>query len=158
HVAAQRHHVVPQPGVLEHRHLVGLLPERQDLLVADPGLAFLPAAAQTRGRPRARHHHDRVPPVRTLSGPIAGHRYHIALLMSRHRILSTLFASQYAGGWKSGRDVGLTSGVGDVHEEAAGHGHGVAADADRRWLSAALALIVVYMAGEVFVGLIAHSL
>src|SRR5262249_4467741 len=63
-----------------------------------------------------------------------------------------------SGRWKSGRDVGLTSGVGDVHDEATRHGHGVAADADRRWLSAALALIVVYMAGEGFVGLIAHSL
>src|SRR5689334_21194347 len=39
-----------------------------------------------------------------------------------------------------------------------GHSHGVAADADRKWLSLALALIGVFMAGEVVAGLIAHSL
>ncbi len=39
-----------------------------------------------------------------------------------------------------------------------GHSHDVAADADRRWLSSALALIVVFMAAEVVVGFAAHSL
>nr|BFD90129.1 cation diffusion facilitator family transporter [Kitasatospora sp. Xyl93] len=39
-----------------------------------------------------------------------------------------------------------------------GHSHGVAADADRRWLLSALALIVVFMAGEVVVGFAAGSL
>lgn len=39
-----------------------------------------------------------------------------------------------------------------------GHGHGVSADADRRWLSIALALIVVFMAAEVVAGLVAQSL
>ncbi|WP_405783232.1 cation diffusion facilitator family transporter [Streptomyces sp. NBC_00859] len=39
-----------------------------------------------------------------------------------------------------------------------GHSHGVAQDADRRWLGAALTLIVGFMAGEVVVGLTAHSL
>ncbi|MFE4977736.1 cation diffusion facilitator family transporter [Kitasatospora sp. NPDC056651] len=39
-----------------------------------------------------------------------------------------------------------------------GHSHGVAADADRRWLLSALALIVVFMAGEVVVGFAARSL
>ncbi|MFD7412619.1 cation diffusion facilitator family transporter [Kitasatospora purpeofusca] len=39
-----------------------------------------------------------------------------------------------------------------------GHAHGVAADADRRWLLSALALIVVFMAGEVVVGFAAQSL
>ncbi len=39
-----------------------------------------------------------------------------------------------------------------------GHAHGVSADTDRRWLSIALALIVGYMAGEVVVGVVAHSL
>ncbi|MCU7728164.1 cation diffusion facilitator family transporter [Actinoplanes sp. KI2] len=39
-----------------------------------------------------------------------------------------------------------------------GHSHGVSADADRRWLTIALALIGVFMAGEVVAGLIAHSL
>jgi cobalt-zinc-cadmium efflux system protein len=37
-----------------------------------------------------------------------------------------------------------------------GHGHGTGGDA--RWLSAALALIVAFMAGEVIAGLAAHSL
>src|SRR5690348_13931527 len=39
-----------------------------------------------------------------------------------------------------------------------GHAHGVAADADRRWLGIALTLITVFMAGEVTVGIIASSL
>lgn len=39
-----------------------------------------------------------------------------------------------------------------------GHSHGVAADADRRWLTSALALIVVFMAVEVVVGFAAGSL
>ena len=40
----------------------------------------------------------------------------------------------------------------------AGHSHGVAADADRRYLTGALALIVAYLLTEVVVGLIAGSL
>jgi cobalt-zinc-cadmium efflux system protein len=48
------------------------------------------------------------------------------------------------------------------HDDAdgghAGHSHVVSADADQRWLAGALTLIVAYMAGEVVVGLIAHSL
>lgn len=51
---------------------------------------------------------------------------------------------------------------GHGHDEGghshAGHSHGVSADADRRWLSLALALIAAFMAGEVVVGLIAKSL
>jgi cobalt-zinc-cadmium efflux system protein len=39
-----------------------------------------------------------------------------------------------------------------------GHAHGAAPDADWRWLAAATALIVAFMAGEVAAGLIAHSL
>ena len=42
--------------------------------------------------------------------------------------------------------------------EGHGHGHGVSAQTDGRWLSIALALIVTFMAGEVVVGVIAHSL
>ena len=38
------------------------------------------------------------------------------------------------------------------------HSHGPASGADARWLSAALALIVAFMAGEVVAGLTAHSL
>ena len=40
----------------------------------------------------------------------------------------------------------------------AGHSHGVGADADRRLLATALALIVTFMVAEVVVGLLAHSL
>jgi cobalt-zinc-cadmium efflux system protein len=39
-----------------------------------------------------------------------------------------------------------------------GHGHGVGRTADRRWLAAALALIVAFMAVEFVVGLLAGSL
>ncbi len=39
-----------------------------------------------------------------------------------------------------------------------GHDHGVTADSDPRWLSIALTLIVVFMAAEVVVGVIAQSL
>src|SRR5919206_3563383 len=38
------------------------------------------------------------------------------------------------------------------------HAHGVTEGADRHWLTAALTLIVAFMAGEVVVGLLAHSL
>ncbi|RJQ75759.1 cation transporter [Pseudonocardiaceae bacterium YIM PH 21723] len=52
-----------------------------------------------------------------------------------------------------------TKGHGHSHGHAgAGHGHGVSADTDRRLLSGALALIVVFMIGEVIVGLLAGSL
>ena len=46
------------------------------------------------------------------------------------------------------------------HDHGGGHAHahGVAADADRRWLVIALGLIVAFMAVEVAVGLLAHSL
>lgn len=40
----------------------------------------------------------------------------------------------------------------------AGHTHGVSADADRRYLSIALILIVGFMAFEIVVGILAHSL
>ncbi len=40
----------------------------------------------------------------------------------------------------------------------AGHSHGVAADADRRWLAIALTLITAFMAAEVVVGIVARSL
>src|SRR6476619_7406370 len=39
-----------------------------------------------------------------------------------------------------------------------GHGHGVGRTADRRWLAAALALILAFMAAEFVVGLLAGSL
>ncbi|MGW4352196.1 cation diffusion facilitator family transporter [Nocardia sp. NPDC004582] len=40
----------------------------------------------------------------------------------------------------------------------AGHAHGATADSDKRWLAGALAVIVVFLLGEVVVGLIAQSL
>ncbi|MFE1413556.1 cation diffusion facilitator family transporter [Streptomyces sp. NPDC058746] len=39
-----------------------------------------------------------------------------------------------------------------------GHSHGVSADADRRWLGIALGLIATFMAVEVVIGVMAHSL
>jgi cobalt-zinc-cadmium efflux system protein len=45
-----------------------------------------------------------------------------------------------------------------AHDGHDGHSHGVAADADRRWLTIALVLIAGFMAGEVVVGLVARSL
>ncbi|MER6530172.1 cation diffusion facilitator family transporter [Streptomyces sp. NPDC001508] len=51
-------------------------------------------------------------------------------------------------------------GVGHDHGAGghAGHSHGLAADADRRWLAIALTLITVFMAAEVAVGIVASSL
>jgi cobalt-zinc-cadmium efflux system protein len=43
----------------------------------------------------------------------------------------------------------------DAHS---GHAHGVNTDTDRRWLTIALSLIVAFMAVEVTIGVIAHSL
>jgi len=48
-------------------------------------------------------------------------------------------------------------GHGHSHDHA-GHSHAISADADRRYLIIALALIVGFMAFEVVVGIIAHSL
>ncbi|SEN88323.1 cation diffusion facilitator family transporter [Actinacidiphila rubida] len=45
-----------------------------------------------------------------------------------------------------------------AHGGHEGHSHTVAADADRGWLTTALALIVAFMAAEVVVGIVAHSL
>ena len=44
------------------------------------------------------------------------------------------------------------------HGARQGHSHGVSADADRKWLTLALILIVGFMAAEVVVGVIAGSL
>ena len=44
------------------------------------------------------------------------------------------------------------------HQHTQGHTHGTSPDADWRWLAAATALIVAFMAGEVVAGLVAHSL
>lgn len=44
------------------------------------------------------------------------------------------------------------------HEGSCGHSHELQEDADRRYLTAALVLIVAFMAFEVVVGILAHSL
>src|SRR5262245_12163602 len=44
------------------------------------------------------------------------------------------------------------------HAHHAGHSHGLSVNADRRYLTVALALIVGFMAFEVVVGIVAHSL
>ncbi|XVQ08659.1 cation diffusion facilitator family transporter [Spirillospora sp. CA-255316] len=44
------------------------------------------------------------------------------------------------------------------HGHGHGHGHAVSPDADRRYLAAALALILAFMTGEVVIGLVARSL
>lgn len=59
----------------------------------------------------------------------------------------------------SGHDHDHQDGGRDHHGGGhGGHDHGVRADADRRWLVGALALITTFMAGEVVVGVIAGSL
>jgi len=67
-------------------------------------------------------------------------------------------AHETAHDHESGRR-GHESG-GHDHESGGhdGHDHGVSADADRRWLSLALALISLFMLAEVVVGLVARSL
>ncbi|MFF8267030.1 cation diffusion facilitator family transporter [Streptomyces sp. NPDC016562] len=58
-----------------------------------------------------------------------------------------------------GRGRGREHGHGHGHDAAhGGHSHGVSADADRRWLAIALGLIGSFMAVEVFIGVMAHSL
>lgn len=44
------------------------------------------------------------------------------------------------------------------HHDHAGHSHGISADADRRYLTIALVLIVGFMAFEIVIGIVAHSL
>ena len=46
----------------------------------------------------------------------------------------------------------------DGHGHAHSHSHGLSAEADRRWLAIAMVLIVGFMAAEVVVGVLAHSL
>jgi len=47
---------------------------------------------------------------------------------------------------------------GHDHADGHGHSHALKADADRRYLTIALALIVGFMAFEIVVGIVAHSL
>lgn len=53
---------------------------------------------------------------------------------------------------------GDVSPTGDHHGGGHGHSHGVSADGDRKWLAIALVLIVGFMAAELVVGVLAHSL
>ncbi|MFJ2821235.1 cation diffusion facilitator family transporter [Streptomyces toxytricini] len=55
-------------------------------------------------------------------------------------------------------DQGRGSGHDGHGHGPGGHSHGLSADADRRWLAAALALIGTFMAVEVVIGVIARSL
>ncbi len=49
--------------------------------------------------------------------------------------------------------------MGDTpHDHGQGHSHGMSADADRKWLTIALILIIGFMAAEVTVGVLAGSL
>lgn len=48
--------------------------------------------------------------------------------------------------------------MGAGHDHGHAHAHGASPDSDRRWLTGALAVIVVFMLGEVVVGVLAGSL
>lgn len=48
--------------------------------------------------------------------------------------------------------------MGHNHAHDDGHGHGTKGSQDRKWLLAALAVILVFMVGEVIAGITAHSL
>ncbi|MBB2892039.1 cation diffusion facilitator family transporter [Flexivirga oryzae] len=50
------------------------------------------------------------------------------------------------------------SGAGDDHGAGGGHTHGVAANADRRYLRGALILLALFMVGEVIVAFVSGSL
>src|SRR5204862_3570980 len=54
-------------------------------------------------------------------------------------------------------DPGHHGDFGHTHN-GGGHAHGVSADADRRYLTIAFVLIVAFMAFEVVIGILAHSL
>jgi cobalt-zinc-cadmium efflux system protein len=54
------------------------------------------------------------------------------------------------------RTVGTAHGHAEAHRR--GHAHGMTAGTDRRWLAGALALILGYLAAEVVVAVVAHSL
>lgn len=56
------------------------------------------------------------------------------------------------------RGTGQAPGHGRGRGHGHGHGHAVSAEADRRLLTGALVLILGFMAAEVVVGVVAHSL
>ncbi|WP_084479188.1 cation diffusion facilitator family transporter [Nocardia jejuensis] len=58
----------------------------------------------------------------------------------------------------SGHSHGGESHGGHSHGGHAGHSHGATADSDKRWLAGALAVIVVFLLGEVIVGVVSGSL
>ncbi|GAA2997701.1 cation diffusion facilitator family transporter [Kitasatospora albolonga] len=57
-----------------------------------------------------------------------------------------------------GHEHDHTHGHAGGHGGHAGHSHGVSADADRRWLGIALALITVFLAVETVIGVVSGSL
>ncbi len=67
-------------------------------------------------------------------------------------------AHAHGTGDHDGHGGGDEHGGGHSHGGGDGHSHQVNPDADKRYLSGALALIVVFMAAEVVVGIIAQSL
>jgi cobalt-zinc-cadmium efflux system protein len=54
--------------------------------------------------------------------------------------------------------IGETAHSGDHHGDGDGHSHAFTADADRRYLWVAFALLSAFLVGEVIVALLAHSL
>jgi cobalt-zinc-cadmium efflux system protein len=62
------------------------------------------------------------------------------------------------GSHEGGHDRNHAHGHDHGHSHHAGHSHGLSSNADRRYLTAALVLIVGFMAFEVVVGIVAHSL
>lgn len=69
---------------------------------------------------------------------------------------------QRSGAYSHGHESDHAHESGHGHESGhsghGGHSHGVAVDADRRWLTTALVLITAFMLGEVVIGLLARSL
>ncbi|MDQ0785771.1 cobalt-zinc-cadmium efflux system protein [Streptomyces sp. B3I8] len=85
----------------------------------------------------------------------AGHTSHITHTSHMSHTGNSSHLSRSAHAEASGPDSHAGHGG---HGGHGGHSHGVSADADRRWLGAALVLITVFMAAEVVVGLLAGSL
>jgi len=82
---------------------------------------------------------------------------------SRRFLVSQVHEHEHEGaghdhGSHDSHDHGAHDGGGHDRGGHAGHSHGMTADADRGYLLGALALICGFMAGEVVLGLLAHSL
>jgi cobalt-zinc-cadmium efflux system protein len=81
-------------------------------------------------------------------------------LVREHSPYRSFDAPQAMPGRVAARSIGRMPGVHDHSHEGShpGHSHAPSVDADRRWLSIALALIAGFMAVEVVAGLLAGSL